>query len=124
MNLEFFNFRLKNTIYDGDEHGFYNFSSEIEFTKNGKVFFENSTAIPIWYVDDELVQIIISRITGIKIIKYSHDKKLSYKHDNLDIYIYKSNILNESIIVIVAAGESQPARYKIKAMGVIKIIDF
>ncbi|XTZ40179.1 hypothetical protein ACQYRI_09475 [Salmonella enterica] len=122
MNLEIFNFRLKKTIYDGDENGFYNLSSEIKFTKNGKVSFENSTAIPIWDVEDELVQIIISSVS--RPVLVPHDKKPSYRHDNLDIYIYKSNILNESIIVIVAAGESQPARYKIKAMGVIKIIDF
>lgn len=36
---------------------------------------------------------------------------------NLDVYVYRDNIDGCAVIVIVAAGESQPSRFKIILLG-------
>lgn len=61
MTEEFFNFKLKKTLYDGYEDGFYKFSAKISIPNIVKeFFFENISAKPIWDVECNLKKISLN----------------------------------------------------------------
>ncbi len=122
MTEKHINYKAKKLIFDGSEDQFYLFKEETYLTDtNEQVIYQNSVAKPIWEADDELKTNITKNINWIKKIEYKFDPTPSYKHDNLDIYFQKvsSEKTGREIIIVTAAGEAQPARYKIKLLGLI-----
>lgn len=122
MNLKFYNFKPRKTLYDGKENGFYDFSEKIYIPYlNVEVLFRNINAIPLWDIDDSLKKEIVSNISGIRALKFHDDPEPSYKYNNLDVYIYSCFLENKNVHVVLAQGESQPARYKIILLGLITV---
>ncbi|SFF38026.1 hypothetical protein SAMN05216563_1364 [Phytobacter palmae] len=118
MTREFYNFKPKKTLYDGTEDGFYKFNMKIDISKTGKhIIFYNMTAKPIWEFDSIFQRKISNEISGVKIISHENDNMLSYKYMNLDVYVYSDNVDGCAVNIIVAAGESQPSRFKIILLG-------
>lgn len=118
MTREIYNFKPKRTLYDGAEDGFYKFNMEIVIPKVGKnIIFSNITARPIWELDSTIKEKVSDEIIGIKTIFFESDNMPSYKYINLDVYVYSDNIDGCAVSVIVAAGESQPSRFKIILLG-------
>ncbi|ELY1862139.1 hypothetical protein [Serratia marcescens] len=109
-------------LFDGNEEQFRLFKKEVSIpNSNEKVLYDNSSAIPIWDIDEDIRKTIAEKISEIKVIEYPHDPIPSYKNENLDIYVQpvESESHRNRITIITAAGESQPARYKIKLLGFI-----
>ncbi|MEL5335086.1 hypothetical protein PTR34_07125 [Serratia nevei] len=109
-------------LFDGNEEQFRLFKKEVSTpNSNEKVLYDNSSAIPIWDIDENIRKAIAEKISEIKVIEYPHDPIPSYKNENLDIYVQpvESESHRNRITIITAAGESQPARYKIKLLGFI-----
>ena len=109
-------------LFDGNEEQFRLFKKEVSIpNSNEKVLYDNSCAVPIWDIDEDIRKAIAEKISGIKVIEYPYDPIPSYKNENLDIYIQKveSEMHKNRITIITATGESQPARYKIKLLGFI-----
>ncbi|MEL5348633.1 hypothetical protein PTR25_02440 [Serratia nevei] len=109
-------------LFDGNEEQFRLFKKEVSIpNSNEKILYDNSSAIPIWDIDEDIRKTIAEKISEIKVIEYPHDPIPSYKNENLDIYVQpvESESHRNRITIITAAGESQPARYKIKLLGFI-----
>ncbi|MEG6290060.1 hypothetical protein [Enterobacter bugandensis] len=120
MNLKFYNFKPRKTLYDGKENGFYDFSEKIYIPYlNVEVAFRNINAIPLWDIDGSLKKEIVSNISGIRALTFHDDSEPSYKYNNLDVYIYSCVLEDKNVHVVLAQGESQPARYKIILLGLI-----
>ena len=118
MTREFYNFKPKKNLYDGAEDGFYKFNMEVIIPKIGKhIIFNNIMARPIWEFDSVFQKQISDEISGVKTISYENDNMPSYKYMNLDVYVYSDNIDGCAVNIIVAAGESQPSRFKIILLG-------
>ncbi len=118
MTREFYNFKPKKNLYDGTEDGFYKFNMEIDIPKTGKhIIFYNMTAKPIWEFDSIFQRKISDEISGVKTISHENDNMLSYKYMNLDVYVYSDNVDGCAVNIIVAAGESQPSKFKIILLG-------
>ena len=114
MMREFYNFKPKKILYDGTEERFYKFNMGIIIPKIGKyIIFNNIMARPISVFQKQ----ISDEISGVKTISYENDNMPSYKYMNLDMYVYSDNIDGCAVNIIVAAGESQPSRFKIILLG-------
>lgn len=123
MSNIFYNFSPKKVIYDGDENGFYDFECEVKLPKSeDKVLFINALAKPLWKINNELAHEIVKNIKSIKVNISNFDPLPTYKHDNLDVYLQAIQLDKECVALIVAAGESQPARFKIKLLGAFRSI--
>lgn len=120
MSLEFYNFKPRKTLYDGKENCFYEFSEKICIPfLNVEIYFRNIDAIPLWNIDSSLKKEIARNITGIKALTFHDDPDPVYKYNNLDVYIYSSFLESKEIHIVLAQGESQPARYKIILLGFV-----
>lgn len=118
MTREFYNFKPKKNLYDGAEDGFYKFNMEVIIPKIGKhIIFNNIMARPIWEFDSVFQKKISDEIGGVKTIFFENDNMPSYKYMNLDVYVYSDNVDGCAVNIIVAAGESQPSRFKIILLG-------
>ena len=109
-------------LFNGNEEQFRLFKKEVSIPNyNEKVLYGNSSATPIWDIDEDIRKAIAEKISEIKIIEYPYDPIPSYKNENLDIYVQpvESESHRNRNTIITAAGESQPARYKIKLLGFI-----
>ncbi|WP_261455569.1 hypothetical protein [Serratia ficaria] len=122
MNEKYINIKTKRQIFDGNEDKFRIFKEEILIPNTDeKVIYKNALAIPIWKLDENIRKKIAKEIAGIDIIEYKFDPIPSYKHDNLDIYTQETTTKksNKKVTIVTAAGETQPARYKVKLLGLI-----
>lgn len=120
MSLKFYNFKPRKTLYDGKENGFYDFSEKIYAPYlNYDIEFNNINAIPLWNVSSSLKESIVSNISGVRVLTYHDDPEPSYKYNNLDVYIYTYFLESKKVHIVLAEGESQPARYKIILLGLV-----
>lgn len=120
MSLKSYNFKPKRTIYDGKDDDFYEYSEKISMPKLGRdIFFKNEDAKSLWDIHDDLKKQILSNISGIKVKTYGDDLNPSYKYNDLDIYVFSSLFAGNVLHIVLAEGESQPARYKIILLGVV-----
>jgi len=120
MSLKFYNFKPRKNLYDGKEDFFYDFSEKVYIPfLNQEVELKNINAKPLWDVSSSLKEEIVSNISGIKVLTFHDDSEPSYKHNNLDIYIYSCLLESNDIHIVLAEGESQPARYKIILLGLV-----
>lgn len=60
---------------------------------------------------------VLYNISEIKVITYQDDLKPSYKNNDLDIYVFSHLFPDDTLHIVLAEGESQPARYKIILLG-------
>lgn len=115
-----YNFNPQSIIYDGDEQGFYNFECELNLSAINKTLqFKNLSARPVWENRTGAIAESISIIKGVRKIEYPQDPLPSYKNGGLDIYFQEFNFNDIVIVLVMAAGEKQPARYIIKKLGYI-----
>lgn len=122
MSLEFYNFKPRKTLYDGKENGFYDFSEKIHTPYlNHEIEFKNINAIPLWNVSSSLREEIVSNISGLRVLTYHDDPEPSYKYNDLDVYIYTCFLESKKVHIVLAEGESQPARYKIILIGLVMV---
>jgi len=108
-------------VFDGKEDDFYDFACEIIFPKTGeKVSFVNLKAKAIWEANDQEKSAISSGIKSIK--EFCFEQRCSYKYENLGIYFqpFFSATLGMNFFLVIASGESQPARFKIKLLGFVE----
>ncbi|WP_145974511.1 hypothetical protein [Enterobacter chengduensis] len=122
MSMEFYNFKPRKNLYDGEENYFYEFSEKICIPfLNVEIDFKNIDAIPLWNVDSSLKKEMASNISGVMVLNFDDDPDPTYKYNNLDVYIYSGFLENKKIHIVMAQGESQPARYKIILLGLGKV---
>lgn len=120
MSLKIYNLKAKKMIYDGKDDDFYNYSENLSISKlNCEVFFRNEDVKPLWDIHGALKEAIVKNISGIKAKTYCDDPEPSYKYNNLDVYVYDWSFAGNAIYIVLAEGESQPARYKIIMLGYI-----
>ncbi|EJC1154352.1 hypothetical protein MYA08_002820 [Cronobacter sakazakii] len=107
-----YNFNPQSIIYDGDEQGFYNFECELHLSAINKILqFKYLSTCPIWEDRTGAIVESISVIKGVKKIEYPQDPFPSYKNGVLDIYFQGFNFNNIMIVLVMATGGKQPARY-------------
>lgn len=120
MLLKSYNYRPGKIIYDGKDDDFYDYSDKIFIPQlNSEIIFQNKDAKPLWNLQHDLISEVLYNISEIKVITYQDDLKPSYKNNDLDIYVFSHLFLDDTLHIVLAAGESQPARYKIILLGYI-----
>lgn len=118
MLLKSYNYRPGKIIYDGKDDDFYDYSDKIFIPQlNSEIIFQNKDAKPLWNLQDDLISEVLYNISEIKVITYQEDLKLSYKNNDLDIYVFSHLFPNDTLHIVLAEGESQSARYKIIMLG-------
>lgn len=118
MLLKSYNYRPGKIIYDGKDDDFYDYSDKIFIPQlNSEIIFQNKDAKPLWNLQDDLISEVLYNISEIKVITYQDDLKLSYKNNDLDIYVFSHLFPNDTLHIVLAEGESQSARYKIILLG-------
>jgi hypothetical protein len=118
MLLKSYNYRPGKIIYDGKDDDFYDYSDKIFIPQlNSEIIFQNKDAKPLWNLQDDLISEVLYNISEIKVITYQEDLKLSYKNNDLDIYVFSHLFPNDTLHIVLAEGESQSARYKIILLG-------
>ncbi|BBT91102.1 hypothetical protein WP8W19C02_27220 [Enterobacter cloacae] len=118
MLLKSYNYRPGKIIYDGKDDDFYDYSDKIFIPKlNSEIIFQNKDAKPLWNLQDDLISEVLYNISEIKVITYQDDLKPSYKNNDLDVYVFSHLFPDDTLHIVLAEGESQPARYKIILLG-------
>jgi hypothetical protein len=118
MLLKSYNYRPGKIIYDGKDDDFYDYSDKIFIPQlNSEIIFQNKDAKPLWNLQDDLISEVLYNISEIKVITYQDDLKPSYKNNDLDIYVFSHLFPDDTLHIVLAEGESQPARYKIILLG-------
>ncbi|KUQ82943.1 MULTISPECIES: hypothetical protein [Enterobacter cloacae complex] len=118
MLLKSYNYRPGKIIYDGKDDDFYDYSDKIFIPQlNSEIIFQNKDAKPLWNLQDDLICEVLYNISEIKVITYQDDLKPSYKNNDLDIYVFSHLFPDDTLHIVLAEGESQPARYKIILLG-------
>ena len=118
MLLKSYNYRPGKIIYDGKDDDFYDYSDEIFIPQlNSEIIFQNKDAKPLWNLQDDLISEVLYNISEIKVITYQDDLKPSYKNNDLDVYVFSHLFPDDTLHIVLAEGESQPARYKIILLG-------
>ncbi|HDS9455933.1 TPA: hypothetical protein QH851_000624 [Enterobacter asburiae] len=118
MLLKSYNYRPGKIIYDGKDDDFYDYSDKIFIPQlNREIIFQNKDAKPLWNLQDDLISEVLYNISEIKVITYQDDLKPSYKNNDLDIYVFSHLFPDDTLHIVLAEGESQPARYKIILLG-------
>lgn len=118
MLLKSYNYRPGKIIYDGKDDDFYDYSDKIFIPQlNSEIIFQNKDAKPLWNLQDDLISEVSYNISEIKVITYQDDLKPSYKNNDLDIYVFSHLFPDDTLHIVLAEGESQPARYKIILLG-------
>lgn len=118
MLLKSYNYRPGKIIYDGKDDDFYDYSDNIFIPQlNSEIIFQNKDAKPLWNHQDDLISEVLYNISEIKVITYQDDLKPSYKNNDLDIYVFSHLFPDDTLHIVLAEGESQPARYKIILLG-------
>lgn len=120
MLLKSYNYRPGKIIYDGKDDDFYDYSDKIFIPQlNSDIIFQNKDAKPLWNLQNDLISEVLYNISEIKVITYQDDLKPSYKNNDLDIYVFRHLLPDDTLHIVLAEGESQPARYKIILLGYI-----
>ncbi|PJD08313.1 hypothetical protein B9Q20_10680 [Enterobacter mori] len=118
MLLKSYNYRPGKIIYDGKDDDFYDYSDKIFIPQlNSEIIFQNKDAKPLWNLQDDLISEVLYNISEIKVITYQDDLKPSYKNNDLDVYVFSHLFPDDTLHIVLAEGESQPARYKIILLG-------
>lgn len=118
--LKSYNYRPGKIIYDGKDDDFYDYSDKIFIPQlNSDIIFQNKDAKPLWNLQNDLISEVLYNISEIKVITYQDDLKPSYKNNDLDIYVFRHLLPDDTLHIVLAEGESQPARYKIILLGYI-----
>lgn len=120
MLLKSYNYRPGKIIYDGKDDDFYDYSDKIFIPQlNSDIIFQNKDAKPLWNLQNDLISEVLYNISEIKVITYQDDLKPSYKNNDLDVYVFRHLLPDDTLHIVLAEGESQPARYKIILLGYI-----
>ena len=111
---------LKKRLFDGAESDFCVFSSILNTTDFGLVLFDNQQVQYLWELGERQANALVGLIPGArKHMDFPGDTP-AYKQGNLALYVQRVNGLdaNRSVLIVVAAGEAQPARFVINLCGV------
>lgn len=120
MLLKSYNYRPGKIIYDGKDDDFYDYSDKIFIPQlNSDIIFQNKDAKPLWNLQNDLISEVLYNISEIKVLTFQVDLKPSYKNNDLDIYVFRHLLPDDTLHIVLAEGESQPARYKIILLGYI-----
>ncbi|QSL94733.1 hypothetical protein JWV26_10395 [Ectopseudomonas toyotomiensis] len=112
--------KKKKRLFDGAESDFYVFSSMLDTTDLGSVLFDNRQVQYLWELGERQADALIGLVPGaIKHLDFPGDTP-AYKQGNLALYVQRvtGQDDNHSVLIVVAAGESQPARFVIDLCGV------
>ena len=112
--------KKKKRLFDGVESDFYVFSSILDTPDFGPVLFDNRQVQYLWELCERQADALVGLIPGArKHMDFPGDTP-AYKQGNLALYVQRvtGRDDNHSILIVVAAGESQPARFVIDLCGV------
>ena len=110
----------KKPLFDGEDSGFYAFSAELDLPGGGRAIFDNQQTRYLRELGEETAAQLVSLIKGASKTVATAGGFASYRHDNLALH-YQQTVDPESgnsYLLVVAAGELQPARYVICLVGV------
>jgi hypothetical protein len=96
------------------------FSSILDLPDFGPVIFNNQQVQYLWELGERQANALVGLIPGArKHMDFPGDTP-AYKQGNLALYVQRVNGLdaNRSVLIVVAAGEAQPARFVINLCGV------
>lgn len=112
--------KKKQRLFDGTENDFYVFSSMLDTPDFGTVLFDNRQVQYLWELGEQQADMLVSMIPGArKHLDFPGDTP-AYKQGNLTLYVQRVNgrDANHSVLIVVAAGEAQRARFVIDLCGV------
>lgn len=110
----------KKLLFNGAESDFYVFSSILDTPDFGQVLFDNRQVQYLWELGERQADALVGLIPGArKHMDFPGDTP-AYKQGNLTLYVQRVNgrDANHSVLIVVAAGEAQPARFVIDLCGV------
>nr|WP_024306168.1 hypothetical protein [Pseudomonas sp. P818] len=110
----------KKLLFNGAESDFYVFSSILDTPDFGQVLFDNRQVQYLWELGERQADALVGLIPGArKHMDFPGDTP-AYKQGNLALYVQRvtGRDDNHSVLIVVAAGESQPARFVIDLCGV------
>lgn len=96
------------------------FSSILDLPDFGPVIINNQQVQYLWELGERQANALVGLIPGArKHMDFPGDTP-AYKQGNLALYVQRVNGLdaNRSVLIVVAAGEAQPARFVINLCGV------
>lgn len=112
--------KKKQRLFDGAENDFYVFSSMLDVTELGSVFFDNRQVQYLWELGERQADALVGLIPGARKHMDFPGDTTAYKQGNLTLYVQRINgrDANHSALIVIAAGEAQPARFVIDLCGV------
>ncbi|MDR7194466.1 hypothetical protein [Luteimonas terrae] len=104
----------------GGQNDFYVFSSILDTPDFGSVLFDNQQVQYLWELGEQQADMLVSMIPGARKHMGFLGDTPAYKQGNLTLYMQRVNGRNakHSALIVIAAGEAQPARFVIDLCGV------
>ncbi|PIA69115.1 hypothetical protein [Pseudomonas sediminis] len=111
---------VKKQLFDGVESDFYVFSSILDTPDFGPVHFDNRQVQYLWELGERQADALVGLIPGARKHLDFLGETPAYKQGNLALYVQRvtGRDDNHSVLIVVAAGESQPARFVVDLCGV------
>lgn len=114
--------KTKQSIFDGDDSGFYGFDTLLQVPGGGQVRFENSGTLYLWELDGAKADELMGMIAGAKkSVDFPGDTP-AYKQGNLSLFckVAVEQPSGRNLLIVVAGGELQPARYVLYLCGLFE----
>lgn len=116
--------KKRKRLFDGENDDFYTFACSLNapVPGGGQLLFDNRQTRYLWELGEPMADKLVAAISGAKkIVDFPGDTP-SYKQDNLTLYWQQAadESSGENFLIVVAAGELQPARYAIYLAGILQ----
>ncbi|MDE9566660.1 hypothetical protein KKI93_22290 [Xenorhabdus bovienii] len=114
--------RIEKKIFDGQDDGFYELKYRLKCPCCGSdIVFDNAKSKSAWRLQRFIISQAAKYIDNIRIIDEPDDEFPNYKYENLSIYYQLLYCHEKQIILLIAEGEIQPARYQIYLLGLFEL---
>ncbi|MBD2779393.1 hypothetical protein [Xenorhabdus szentirmaii] len=114
--------RIEKKIFDGKDDDFYELEYRLRCPCCGSdIVFDNAKSKSAWQLQRFIVNQAAKYINNIKIIDEPDDEFPNYIYEDLSIYYQLLNCHEKQLIIFIAEGEIQPARYQIYLLGIFEL---